>query len=225
MLSSKKIEAMIFDLDGTLVKLPSIWKFFDELLVVALKEFNIPIPAETERLAIWHTGGNFEREIRKWGVKDYAAFIDRFDELDYNKRVELIEKGEICLFEDVHVLKQLAQNFKLGLLTNTPPKIALLELEAFGLKAYFDDLIMLGTVEQHIAKPEPAGFLRALRNLGAKPEQAAIVGDSSSDIIGGNRVGMFTILITRPGQPIPKKLQPPPDLTITKLDELLQIPL
>jgi pyrophosphatase PpaX len=81
---------------------------------------------------------------------------------------------------------------------------------------------MLGTVEQHIAKPEPDGFFRCLRNLRANPEEAVMVGDSSSDIIGGNRVGMVTVLVDRPGQKTPTDIKPPPNLTITNLDELLQ---
>ena len=222
MLYERKIEAMLFDLDGTLVKLPEIWNFFDELLVETLTEFKIPVPSQQTRLDVWHSGGDFEQLIRSWGVKDYDAFIHRFDVLDYEKRKKMIQRGEVHLFDDVDVLETLHKRFKMGLLTNTPPDIALLELEAFQLKQHFDDLVMLGSVEQNIAKPEPDGFLRCLKNLDVAPEQAVMVGDSSSDIIGGNRVGMTTVYIQRPDQPYPKNMQPPPDLIITNLHELLK---
>ena len=222
MLFQTPIKAILFDLDGTLVRLPSIWQFFDELLVQALTEFNIPVPPRDTRLAVWHTGGDFELVLLSWGVEDYPAFIHHFDVLDLKKRKEMIDSGRITLFDDVDVLEPLHERFALGLLTNTPPDIAWLEVNSFDLKRFFKDFVMLGSVEQHIAKPEPDGFLRCLKNLDAKPEQAVMVGDSSSDIIGGNRVGMITVLIDRPDQNTPTNLQPPPDLTITDLHDLLK---
>jgi pyrophosphatase PpaX len=216
------IKAMLFDLDGTLVKLPLIWYFFDHLLVQTLTEFSVPVPSQETRLAVWHTGGNFETVIRSWGVTDYHAFIHRFDTLDYEKRKEMIKAGTIQLFDDVDVLEPLHERFHLGLLTNTPPEIAWLEVNSFNLERFFDDFVMLGTVEQHIAKPEPEGFLRCLKNLDARPEEAVMVGDSSSDIIGGNQVGMITVFIDRSDQQRPINFQPPPDLIIADLHDLLK---
>ncbi len=217
----RKIKAFLFDLDGTLVKLPQIWEFFDELLVEALNHFSVTVPPKQIRTNLWQTGGYFETELRSWGIKNYDAFIHHFDVLDYKKRKALIQTGEICLFDDVVVLEKLHQKFRLGILTNTPPDIALLELEALNIKRHFDDIVMLGSVEQNIAKPESAGFLRSLENLRTKPQDAVMVGDSSSDIIGGNQVRMITVLIKRPNQPFPKNLPHPPDFTITDLHELL----
>ncbi len=216
------IKAMLFDLDGTLVKLPLIWEFFDDLLVEALTEFNIKVPPQETRLALWHTGGEFESVLQSWGVEDYPSFIHHFDVLDLEKRQRMIKSGEVRLFDDVEVLAPLQERFSLGLLTNTPPDIAWLEVKSFDLEKFFEVFVMLGTVEQEKAKPEPEGFLRCLKKLNALPEEAVMVGDSSSDIIGGNRVGMVTVLIDRPNQDTPNNLQPPPDLTITDLHDLLK---
>ena len=221
-LFDKPMKVMLFDLDGTLVKLPSIWQFFDELLVQTLSEFQVPIPTQETRLAVWHTGGDFENVIKSWGVNDYPAFIHRFDVLDYEKRKAMIDEGSIRLFDDVDVLEPLHKRFSLGLLTNTPPDIARLEMESFQLERFFEVFVALGTEEQHIAKPEPDGFLRCLETLNSLPSEAVMVGDSSSDIIGGNRVGMITVLIDRPDQDTPKHLDPPPNLIITDLHDLLQ---
>ncbi len=46
-------------------------------------------------------------------------------------------------------------------------------------------------------KPLPFGYLRAIKSLGCKRNNAAIVGDQIfTDIIGGNFVGIKTILLT-----------------------------
>ncbi|MFW9935648.1 MAG: HAD family hydrolase [Candidatus Thorarchaeota archaeon] len=222
MVFERAIKAMLFDLDGTLVKFPSIWEFFDDLLVQTLTEFRVRVPPRATRTTIWHTGSEFETVLREWGVEKYPAFIERFDELDYELRKKLIENGTIQLFDDVDVLRALQERFRLGILTNTPPEIAWLEVKAFQLERFFEDFVMLGTVEQEIAKPEPDGFLRCLSNLESSPQEAVMVGDSSSDIIGGNQVGMITVLVDRPNQNTPTNLQPPPNLIITDLNDLLQ---
>lgn len=56
-------------------------------------------------------------------------------------------------------------------------------------------------------KPSKSGFLKIQKELQLKPEQIGVVGDQIfTDIIGGNRCKMFTILV----EPIDKK-----DLLIT----------
>lgn len=56
-------------------------------------------------------------------------------------------------------------------------------------------------------KPSKSGFLKVQKELDIKPEQIGVVGDQIfTDVIGGNRCKMFTILV----EPIDKK-----DLLIT----------
>lgn len=222
MIFPSQIKAILFDLDGTLIEIPHYDTFFDDLLVESLRTHDILIPKLEHRLAVWHTGGNFEQNIRSWGVKDYDAFIRTFDQLDLDKRRKLIESGDIRPYSDIDVLDQLHAYVKLGLVSNTPPDIALLELQSFDLEQYFDDLVMLGTVEQHITKPEPDGILRCLKNLEVEKSQAVMVGDSSSDIIGGHRAGVSTVLVKRPNHPVPQNLTKSPHLVIDSLHQLLE---
>lgn len=49
-------------------------------------------------------------------------------------------------------------------------------------------------------KPHPVGFYWALERMGSTPATTAIVGDQMySDIVGGNRMGLYTILVTPSG--------------------------
>lgn len=58
-------------------------------------------------------------------------------------------------------------------------------------------------------KPNKKGFYKAQELLGLKPNEIATVGDQIfTDVLGGNRVGMFTILT----KPIDKR-----DIAITRL--------
>ncbi len=45
-------------------------------------------------------------------------------------------------------------------------------------------------------KPLPSGFRRGLTLLGARPEEAAVIGDQVfTDILGGNACGLVTVLV------------------------------
>ncbi|KUG05062.1 hydrolase, had subfamily iiia [hydrocarbon metagenome] len=46
------------------------------------------------------------------------------------------------------------------------------------------------------AKPNPSSFLRAVQLMGLKPEETAVIGDQIfTDVLGGNRAGLYTILV------------------------------
>ena len=48
----------------------------------------------------------------------------------------------------------------------------------------------------HAGKPKTASFVKAMEHMGVAPEQTAIVGDQIfTDVLGGNRAGVATILV------------------------------
>jgi HAD superfamily phosphatase (TIGR01668 family) len=50
--------------------------------------------------------------------------------------------------------------------------------------------------ELGVAKPWPAGLRRCMTRLGAAPEETAMIGDQIfTDVWGGNRCGLYTILV------------------------------
>jgi HAD superfamily phosphatase (TIGR01668 family) len=53
---------------------------------------------------------------------------------------------------------------------------------------------------RYIRKPNPLFFEQVLHELGAKPEQCVMIGDRlHADVLGGNRMGMFTIYVKKHG--------------------------
>ena len=84
-------------------------------------------------------------------------------------------------------LKLMKENgIKLTVLSNSNSK----RLEPFAKKIGLD-YISLGL------KPLPFGYIRALKRLNSNKNQTAIVGDQIfTDIVGGNVVGINTILLT-----------------------------
>ena len=63
-------------------------------------------------------------------------------------------------------------------------------------------------------KPSRKGFRAAMALMGSEPQNTAAIGDQTvTDVIGGNRVGLYTILV----RPIPS-----PEFIGTKINRLLE---
>lgn len=113
-------------------------------------------------------------------------------------------------------LKQLAANYRLGMVTNGIPDVQRTKIDNTGLDRYFDAIVISG--ELAIGKPEPAIYQHALGLLDAKPEETIMVGDSfPRDVLGSQSFGMRGVWISM-GRPQPDVGDP--WLTIKSLAEL-----
>ncbi len=119
-----------------------------------------------------------------------------------------------------HVLRILHRRYKLGLISNFGiPECGRKLLETFGLKEYFDLVVI--SAEVNLRKPSPKIFRDALQRLDVEPSRTVFVGDMLDlDVIGPKRVGMKTVLIKR--RPSKEGAATKPDLVINNLRELLK---
>jgi len=95
------------------------------------------------------------------------------------------------------VLKELKRRgYKLGIITNTVisrEEHVRMALRRIDIEKYFD--VIVTSVDVGFNKPDERIFLTALKGVNVKPEEAVMVGNRiSADILGGNRIGMKTIL-------------------------------
>ena len=114
-----------------------------------------------------------------------------------NTLIDKTKKMEPSIVEWVKSLK--GQGFRLYILSNTNDKEKV-EKVAKELQIPFENFAM---------KPLKRGFLKVQKIVNEKPEVIAVVGDQIfTDVVGGNRCKMFTILV----EPIAEK-----DIWITML--------
>ena len=95
------------------------------------------------------------------------------------------------------VLTELKQRgYGLGIITNTVTsreEHVRIALRKTNVEGYFD--IVVTSVDVGVNKPDRKIFQKALKALDVKPEESVMVGNLvSADILGGNRIGMKTIL-------------------------------
>lgn len=121
----------------------------------------------------------------------------------------------------VELLNKLKPHAKLGIITNGFARLQTVRLEHTGLKEVFDWLVISELVG--IAKPNKAIFEHTFELMG-NPDKSQIlmVGDTaSSDILGGNNVGIDTCWLQHPGELLPEGVTP--TYTIATLEQLQSI--
>lgn len=116
------------------------------------------------------------------------------------------------------VLKALSDKYPLVLVSNFYGNITSV-LKDFGLFDYFKKIVESAVVG--VRKPDPAIFELGIKELGLKPEEVLVVGDSiKNDIIPAKKLGCKTLQLlgkTWSGE----ELSVNEEEAITKLDEIL----
>ncbi|MBR5304407.1 MAG: YqeG family HAD IIIA-type phosphatase [Candidatus Gastranaerophilales bacterium] len=116
-------------------------------------------------------------ELKNIGIK--ALFFDLDSTLMKSK------SGKFS-FQTIQFLNDLKANFKLAIITNNKNKEYIAKA-----KSQTDIPIYPAA-----AKPNPRTLLKACKDLGLEPNTVAMIGDRPlSDIFGGERAGMTTILV------------------------------
>ena len=123
--------------------------------------------------------------------------------------------------EALNVLHRLHGKYKLALVSNFAiPECVWKLLDKFGLKDFFDVILVSGEINKR--KPSPEIFEKTLNTLGVDASKAVFVGDTPGlDVKGAKNVGIKAILIER--RPLERVLDVKPDKVIKSLKELVTI--
>jgi putative hydrolase of the HAD superfamily len=113
-----------------------------------------------------------------------------------NKRLVDVTLTKLPYLDEV-LAELKRKGYKLGVVTNTVTsreehvRIALRKID---VEKYFDAIFT--SVDVGHEKPDERILMTALRELKVKPHEAIMVGNRiSTDIVGGNRMGMKTVLL------------------------------
>lgn len=240
-----KIDAVIFDLDDTLIDWaePTLtWTEFTRPKVEEVHRFLIDCGHQLPEADDFHNAveeamrGTWAEARQDWLIPSIGEVLCRVldrlgldtGRIDVDELLRLYDWGPmpgVVLYPDTHqVLSALRQSgYKIGLLTNSfmPMWMRDIELDAYGLTQYLDARLTSGDVGY--LKPHPAIYEAILEMLEASPDRSVFVGDRPEhDIAGANEAGLISVLIDPPH--LNRELDGvQPDFTITSLSELLPI--
>jgi HAD superfamily hydrolase (TIGR01549 family) len=119
----------------------------------------------------------------------------------------------------VELLAYLAeQNIRMGILTRNSRDVALVTLEALGVRHHFSEEHILGR-DDAPPKPDPGGILYLQKHWQVETENLVMVGDYIFDLQAGRSAGVLTVHVGRPdGQRWPEIS----DLMVESLADLLE---
>ena len=178
------IQAVIFDLDGTLIDSMWMWKQID---IDYLARHGHPLPEDLqdciEGMSFSETAVYFKE---RFGLKDSLDIIKG----DWNRMAYDIYVNEVPLkpgvLEFLQYLKK--QGIRTGIATSNSKELLMAVLKSLGIAEYFDELHTSCEVEK--GKPAPDIYLLVAEKLGVKPEACLVFEDIMQGIIAGKAAGM-----------------------------------
>lgn len=183
------IQAVIFDLDGTLVDSMWVWEAVDREY---FKLHGLEVPSGLQQQI---SGMSFSETADY--IKTQFLISDTVEEMKqiWNELAEKEYETEVTLKPGAYdFLKKLKQmGIKTGVATSNSRHLAELTLQARGVRSYMDSVHTACEVAH--GKPEPDIYLLVAKELGVEPETCLVFEDIVEGIQAGKRAGMRTCAV------------------------------
>ena len=230
MTNNLKIDALLFDLDDTILnsrvaQLNAILEFkkkYKEFQNINDEEFinkwDVIMKAKYEK---YLKGEITFQELRRERIKTmffvYDITITNSEaEKLFDSYQEIYEKNWKTFDDAEEVLDELKAKYKLAIVSNGNSMQQRKKIKLTGLDKYFKDIFI--SEEVGYAKPQKEIFLTACKAINVKPENAVMIGDKYKvDIEGSINAGLNAIWVNRKNEKIDYKWQ------IKELKELKEV--
>jgi phosphoglycolate phosphatase len=216
-----KIQLLIFDLDGTLID--SRLDLIHSINAMLRHLGHAELPGEViaayvgdgAPMLVRRALGDPEDERFVQRALDYFLAYYREHKLDNTYIYDGILPTLDALHNGTHGTRR-----RMAVLSNKPVHPSRAIVDALGMKDFF--FAVYGGNSFPTKKPDPLGARQLLLDAGCGPDQAAIIGDSSHDVLTGRNAGLWTIGVTYGFAPQTLELTPP-DVLIDSPAELVQV--
>lgn len=185
-----RFAAVIFDLDGTIIKSEEVWgKAFSAVLNnLGIKTDGVD--PHTRGVSI---KSNWPEILKEYNVKTEKT-VEELEVLTYTEYEKLIPQVKLNdgVLEFMDTLKE--NSTPLALATSTNWKITDKIIEHFKLNDFFENI----TTGEEVDSPKPAPdiFLTASEKLGVDPRDCLAIEDSATGVIAAKEAGMKVIAVT-----------------------------
>lgn len=180
----KDIDAVIFDVDGTIADSMWMWKQID---IEYLGRFGIELPKNLQK----NIEGMSFRETAVY-FKEHFQISDDIEKMmsDWNEMAAHKYRYEIPLKKGVREFLNICKkkNIAMGIATSNSVELLNYFLKAHELHNYFE-VVITGS-DGLRGKPAPDMYLEAAKRLSVKPEKCLVFEDIMPGILAGKRAGM-----------------------------------
>lgn len=199
--SMNDIDAVIFDMDGTMldselvyITQSNLWNAKQKTPLALNDDYYHSVIGKTSKAiaAIFH-----ERFGSSIPYESYEKEVEEMALASYEVDGVPLKEG---IIELLSVLKR--NNKRLAVATSTQYDLALYMLEKAGLLSYFD--VVVGGDMVPFSKPHPAIYQEAAKQLGVCPSRTMVLEDSNPGVESGARGGFGTVMVIDMIQPSEK---------------------
>ncbi|KGX86201.1 pyrophosphatase PpaX [Pontibacillus litoralis] len=208
------IRTLLFDLDGTLINT-------NELIIASfLHTTEKYAPNQyTREDVIDFIGPPLEESLSSISDKvDVEEMMNTYRAHNHEHHDDLV----VAYDGVVETLSKLREaGFKLGIVTTKLRQTVTMGVKLTEIEPYFDTIVTLDDVTN--AKPHPEPVVRAMKELGATPEETIMIGDNTHDIEAGQNAGTKTagVAWTIKGRQVLEDLQP--DYMLEHMSDLTKL--
>jgi 2-haloacid dehalogenase len=215
------VEALAFDMYGTLVDPIRIWTRLEQYLPdEALRVAEVWRQKQLEysfRLTAMDCYEDFEQLTRK--ALDYALAAAGRELEPGQKDALMAQYNDLERFPDVEpgLTRLRERGHPMVVFSNGAPRMLEPLMEAAGLRPYFDGVISVDEVR--VFKPSPRTYRHVAQRLGRPIGEIRLVSSNPFDDIGAEAAGMRAAWVDRSGG-LFDTLRPPPQMVVRSLTEL-----
>ena len=208
------VAAVVFDMDGVLVRTEEIW---DEVREALARERGGRYDAKAQRAMMGMSSLEWSAYMHEeLGVPDEPAEINaevvRRMQERYRERLPLIEGAR-------EAVERIAARWPLAVASSSNRPLIDAVLELAGLTPFFRATVSSEEVAH--GKPAPDVYLEAARRLGLPPSRCAAIEDSHSGIRSAKSAGLRVVAIPNPSFPPDPEALAEADVVLGTLDELV----
>ncbi len=178
----KAVEAVVFDLDGTLVRSRHDYREMSRRVVAIFRDMGVPDEELSQTRRVWQIIRRGEEGLKELGISraERRRTHERITEALNAVELLALDSAEPMTgaFETLRAIKELG--LRIGVATRAGGPYAKRCLEIIGLNVFVDSLLARDEVEH--PKPDPRHLLQVIEALGASPHKVVYVGDTTTDL-------------------------------------------